>query len=746
MKIYKILIVLIIFGISLLPFIWIPEGFFINGEVPMFMNYETLFGQASYSWTTYFSQGNPASPSDASLLIPEAMIYKILTLVGISNDIVQKLYISITIICLAIAFYLCSKIFTNNKLVFLAGFCFYFFNFYTTSTFTYTAKTHQLILLPMLFFVTYRYFETKRPVYLAINVVVLFLFQSIFTNMPQALATFLIYPLAIVFYLYRFGVKSVRVKEFVLLLVTSISTVAYQILIWYFSLYQNLDDLRQAVTFKSLRSPINRLFQFRGVWWENSERYNPLLQHYNRPTTVLFSFLIIFFLIYLNVRQEEDRGNRNFWLISFLFFLGLSSGTNFAPGIYETMYEKLPLFYIFREPWAKFTAPMIFCLSLVAIIELEILVKTKKSSHCNSIILGFLVLVLTINSPFFTRDFFGESVKDRLRFSKPPDYWWEYKKWTADSSTPRILPLPFTRKQHVALYKWYPDFLGNTSVNMPLVFGMASVYVNGENYKPSEFYEEYINQRDLSFIKTSGLDYVMIQKDLQINEDYNWQYNFLKEYVNSEPEIVLGDKLLLYSVKDEYFLDSFYIPNNVSFYSGNGFVQLTKSEEFKSGDAWMQDLYRKDIGVGEGSIDRITRDNPTKYKIEITTKNSEIPLIFLQQYNKYWKVYCIDGSRFVDGKFFDTWLEEPIVEENAHFPVNSYQNYWKVNIGRVCELGCCQYNGREDNKKINLVVEYWPQKFFYIGAGISITTFVVCVAYIILNTVLEVRRKVKNDS
>ena len=134
-----------------LPFLWIPGDFMINGEDLQFMNYETFLNRAIFSWTKNFGYGDMASPANHSLIFFQSIFYKILCILGINNFLIQKIYISVCILFLFSSFYLFSRIFTKNKLIFALSFGTYFFNFYTSGAFLYPAKIFQLILLPLLF-------------------------------------------------------------------------------------------------------------------------------------------------------------------------------------------------------------------------------------------------------------------------------------------------------------------------------------------------------------------------------------------------------------------------------------------------------------------------------------------------------------------------------------------------------------------------------------------------------------------
>ena len=86
--------------------------------------------------------------------------------------------------------------------------------------------------------------------------------------------------------------------------------------------------------------------------------------------------------------------------------------------------------------------------------------------------------------------------------------------------------------------------------------------------------------------------------------------------------------------------------------------------------------------------------NPTKYAVNV---NASYPffLVFSQSYHKDWIAY-------VDGR-----------EVKSHLMANGYANAWYINKTGTFEI----------------VLDFWSQKLFYIGSGISLTTFILSVLY-----------------
>jgi len=153
---------------------------------------------------------------------------------------------------------------------------------------------------------------------------------------------------------------------------------------------------------------------------------------------------------------------------------------------------------------------------------------------------------------------------------------------------------------------------------------------------------------------------------------------------------------------------------------------------------------------GSRVIPRITfvKINPTKYRIKVEGAKEPYTLVFSESFHKGWKLYMSDQrpatsdqqygevvASYFDGEIkegthrntflekatFETWGKKPIAEDR-HYLVNGYANSWYITPEDV--------GGREDYE---LIVEFWPQRLFYVGLFISGLTLVGCLSYLIFD-------------
>ena len=103
-----------------------------------------------------------------------------------------------------------------------------------------------------------------------------------------------------------------------------------------------------------------------------------------------------------------------------------------------------------------------------------------------------------------------------------------------------------------------------------------------------------------------------------------------------------------------------------------------------------------------------TKINPTKYTIQV---NASAPyyLVFSESFDNGW-VATINGQQ---------------VPSQYHFTANGYANGWYIN----------------KTGTYTVTLEFTPQNLFYAGAAISITTLIICTAYVSKNKIKKTYQK-----
>jgi hypothetical protein len=150
--------------------------------------------------------------------------------------------------------------------------------------------------------------------------------------------------------------------------------------------------------------------------------------------------------------------------------------------------------------------------------------------------------------------------------------------------------------------------------------------------------------------------------------------------------------------------------------------------------------------------------NPTKYKVKIEGAKDPYTLIFSESFHKGWKAYVNltqnvilktqneygnivasyfngeikEGTHkniFLDKNTFETWGKTPL-SEDQHLLVNGYASSWYINPK--------DSNNKQDYE---IIIEFLPQRYFYIGLFISGLTLIICLGYLIIIPLKKVFRK-----
>jgi hypothetical protein len=148
--------------------------------------------------------------------------------------------------------------------------------------------------------------------------------------------------------------------------------------------------------------------------------------------------------------------------------------------------------------------------------------------------------------------------------------------------------------------------------------------------------------------------------------------------------------------------------------------------------------------------------NPTKYRVRVEGASQPYTLVFSETFDRGWKAYVshqpsaisdqqfgnivasyFEGeikegthkNSFLDKNTFEAWGKKPLAEEK-HLLVNGYANSWHIEPGDA---------GGEESYEI--IIEFAPQRLFYIGLGVSLATLLGCLGYLGIEEIRKFGRK-----
>lgn len=179
-----------------------------------------------------------------------------------------------------------------------------------------------------------------------------------------------------------------------------------------------------------------------------------------------------------------------------------------------------------------------------------------------------------------------------------------------------------------------------------------------------------------------------------------------------------------------------------------GELPLVFSESFD--DGWK--MYLTSFKESEATKDKILNQvqNDNEYKILDGNEEDQITTNELADYiNNGW-ITSLGNSKEIDfvsknfqgtiqnddlenGNFYETWFQKPIDDNLNHQMVNGYANSWTIDPDEICLHSAQCIKNADGSYDVELVIEFWPQRLFYIGSIVSGTTLFACLSYLTLS-------------
>lgn len=676
-----------------MPWLWIPQGFLYTSEEPNFINYDNKLDRSNTMWTKDGALGAPGDPSNQSLLIPNAVFYKTAKNLSLRGSDTQKLFLSFILLSTITSFSLFSSLFTKNVYIKLLGILIYLLNFYTVTSIGYTAKTIQMVLLPLLFYLTTKLLQSKKTRYLFYNFIAIYIFQGVFTNLPTAVVSLSAYFFAFIYHLINTKFKDAfHATKNIILVITSITPVLVQQATIYAAVLSEMSNKPKLFAFSAIGAPLHLLLQLRGVWWEKSGHmgidYFSLWPFYGNIVVSLVTIICLVSVLLISFKSSYEVGKNKskkivFWLLFYLLGIGLSSGLYFFPGAYQWLLNHFPPMVMFREPWAKFIPLVIFPLSALTLMVLSHLQKHNKKYFT------FVVLLLGLHLSLQSYPFFSGKIIDsevigwKRRLVKVPEYWEEYANWTGNNQG-AIFTIPFGVTPFNSHYSWYGNEAGNTVLPMPCVFGKSNVLCENQKDSFTEFVKESVGNKDLDFLKLGYIKYVLFQGDIKITDEvdqYTWQATAASQYLKDISAASFGNKLMVYEVKDEFLKPIIYATPEA-----NLAINFTKL-------------------------------NQASYQVKLKNIKEPFVLVFNQAFNTNWQL-----------------LEQSTMSESSgkHLVYNNFVNGWEINPKEVCRNPICE---------ANFTIRFKPQKNFQIASDIATIFFKFSLLAILLSFIKDMVKK-----
>ncbi len=134
-------------------------------------------------------------------------------------------------------------------------------------------------------------------------------------------------------------------------------------------------------------------------------------------------------------------------------------------------------------------------------------------------------------------------------------------------------------------------------------------------------------------------------------------------------------------------------------------------------------------------------ESPTKKKVHVKAAATSFFLAMTESYHDQWQLQLNNGE--IHGLVNSWWpfAKPDRVADEYHYQLNGFLNAWYVDTEELCEVKQLCTKNADGSYNIEFVIEFWPQRWFYLGLLISGTTLIGCLGYLGYEGVKRIRRK-----
>ncbi|MFA5358769.1 MAG: alpha-(1-_3)-arabinofuranosyltransferase family protein [Patescibacteria group bacterium] len=651
-KIKKYWPILFILVLGSLPLVWFRDGLLIaGGDNDWYLNPVKLFHDALYTWSGLKSAG------EINFLVchifPLPAFWALLKLVGLSLVNIQRLWTILIFVTPALSiYYLVIRYFGADKkevkyqLVGLLAAILYSFNMFLINSPLNSVASPVLAIMPLMlwFFISaleQEKFSFKYPA--AISVLSIFLFFSN-TNLAEVSIIPLVLGLYLLFFV-AFNFKFFKIvhafKVVVASVVAYLAVNSWWLLIISFSFVEaasKAGEIVKSISFVE-RSYLFEVFRLMGFWAFRIKTGAglsnvPYSDLYYQPLLIILTYLIPLVVFFALIFRPRDKKIIFFSLI-FLLGIFLAKGTNEPFGVvYGFLFEKIPGFWVFRNPYSKFMPLTIFGFSILyGLSAADIYYGAKKwfvtkiKNRQRAVAMALIILVflgllpIAAAWPILTGKFLSDAswygTPEKSMHVQVPDYWQQANKWfTENDPEGRVLLLPKAGYGHC--YKWLSGICTGGYVANYLI---PNPIISYPNLKIDSPYDNTIDSL-FSYIKPQtrvdlaellgvfNIKYILQQDDLL------WQRAGTDSYSPEQIKNILAEqpgiefiknfgKLNLYQIKGDYYVQRIFAPRKVSYTSSKDPLETSQAVLLNKKNVTEESMFEIKDGLDSSDKDLI---------------------------------------------------------------------------------------------------------------------------------------------
>ncbi len=721
----KLIIFLIYLGLTLFFYrkIIFSRGVILGGDWSLPSTFIQMKQELKNELTTWSSQGNLFGTRQTLLFYSSfGILIKIFLLLGITGPIYTKLLVILLSTLSGYFLYLLARSIKLEELPSVFAGMFYitapiFFN-YAIIGWVYVLLA--LALLPL----STRYFiesVQENNIKCALYTGIIYAFSAI---QPQSIVWFMIVFLILAFYLIR-DRKSLLIylKNIICIILLFILLNAYWLLGLLLLPDRNVLGSGLLNTYGSLGAskfffPLNIIRLWGGLY---NYQYEIITLNFHLSGT---SFIVPVLALISFLVKKYRRLVVAFWAISavpmMMYFLGFN----------RNLLSGLPFANLIRD-FPRFTVLSTFAYALLIGIAISYLLTKYGNSknRCYKVLAAYLGLAaffvwVMYLSPWWMGEIAKwENIDDcsdiRLRTKDyPKDYEKVEKMLAKEGGEEKALFLPVGSALAFDDDKKFTGICGEAFDNFAFfspVPGVLGFLIRSQSHVNQyvDFVTKNIDQNLLDSVKLTDIKFFVVRKNV-IADNLNKILNALDSGVegNKLYRYYSGEKIAVYARND--YLPHFYIPQKMVLTDPqlNNILPIVKAE---NNENRLVVFFNNKSEVQGYKIFNLVKDNlptmefkqinQTKYQLTIHNASDKFPLVFNETFHDQWKIY-----------FLDSWEE---LKGTTHLSANGYANAWLIDPKKICLSNNCSRN-KDGSYEMKLLVEFFPQKLFYIGGSISI--------------------------
>lgn len=135
--------------------------------------------------------------------------------------------------------------------------------------------------------------------------------------------------------------------------------------------------------------------------------------------------------------------------------------------------------------------------------------------------------------------------------------------------------------------------------------------------------------------------------------------------------------------------------------------------------------------------------NPTKKLVHIKGATTPFFLAMSESYHDKWQLQFNNNK--ING-FFNSWVpfvKPDKIQDEYHYKLNDFLNAWYIDTNEYCTDNNLCIKNADGSYDMEMTIEFFPQRWFYLGLLISGTTLVGCLGYLGYEGVKSIRIKIK---